>query len=350
MQYTFSYVGYEKSANECVEMLRNKELDIYTAARLTPERQEEFTFSKHPSITATTCMNVKVGNTRVVSGDYSTYEGLRIGLLKRHTYNDKFIAFTEEKGFNCQILYYDTPTELSNALINDEVDALVNSYIRTPEDEKTIEDFGQTPYYFMARKEDQALLDKLDAAIDAMNINMPNWRTNLFNTYYGSPDSNTDFTAEELALLRQMQEDHVTIRAVMNPDGNPYSWYQNGKACGIAADIFTATVRKLDLDYEIVPVSTKEEYEELLSSGSVDIWMDLNSYYKDEGEYKYKITSPYLTSSVSVVRQRGSSGKMKRLAIIGNSIATNEIISSVWPDAEIVSLDSVEEGTLKEKL
>ena len=45
---------------------------------------------------------------------------------------------------------------------------------------------------------------------------MPNWRTNLFNTYYGSPDSNTDFTAEELTLLRQMQEDHVTIRAVMN--------------------------------------------------------------------------------------------------------------------------------------
>lgn len=343
MQCTFSYVGYENSASECVEMLRNKELDIYTAARLTPERQEEFAFSKHPSITATTCMNVKVGNTKVVSGDYSTYEGLRIGLLKRHTYNDKFIAFTEEKGFNCQIIYYDTPTDLNNALINDEVDALVNSYIRTPEDEKTIEDFGQTPYYFMARKEDQALLDKLDAAIDAMNIETPNWRTNLYNTYYGSPDSNTDLTADELALLKQMQDDHIKIRAVMNPDGNPYSWYEDGEAHGIVADLFTATAKKLGLDYEIVPVSDNSEYEELLNSGSVDIWMDLNSYYEDEGEYKYKITAPYLTTSVSVVHRRGSSGKMKRIAIIGDNIATNEIISSVWPDAEIVSLNSVYE-------
>ena len=343
MQCTFSYVGYEKSASECVEMLRNKELDIYTAAKLTPERQEEFAFSQHPSITATTCMNVKVGNNKVISGDYSTYEGLRIGLLKRHTYNDKFKEFAAQKGFHCQILYYDTPADLSNALINDEVDALVDSYIRTPEDEKTIEDFGQTPYYFMARKEDQALLDKLDAAIDAMNIKSPNWRTNLFNTYYGSPDSNTDLTSEETVLLTRMQKDHVRLRAVMNPDGNPYSWYDNGKAHGIAADIFIATARKLGLDYEIIPVSTRAEYEELLNSGSVDIWMDLSSYYEDEGEYKYKITEPYLTTSVSVVHRRGSSGKMNRIAIIGNNIATNEILSSTWPDAEIISLDSVDE-------
>lgn len=160
LQCTFSYVGYEKSAQECEEMLRNGELDIYTAAKLTPEREKEFTISTHPAITSTTCMNVKVGNKKVVAGDYSTYNGLRIDLLQRHTYNDSFIEFTKEKGFTCDIIYYETPTELTNALVNDEVDALVNSYIRTPEDEQTIENFGQTPYYIMARKEDQDLIDQ----------------------------------------------------------------------------------------------------------------------------------------------------------------------------------------------
>lgn len=132
VQGTFYYVGYDKSPQECEEMLRNGELDIYTAAKITPERQEEFAISKHPAITSTTSMNVKAGNTKVVAGDYSTYNGLRIGLLERHTYNDAFIAFTKEKGFDCEIVYYETPTELTNALIHDEVDALVNSYIRTP--------------------------------------------------------------------------------------------------------------------------------------------------------------------------------------------------------------------------
>ena len=78
---TFSYVGYGKSAKECEEMLRNGEVDIYTAAKKTVEREKEFAFSRHPAITATTCMNVKRGNNSVVAGDYSTYNGLKIGLL-----------------------------------------------------------------------------------------------------------------------------------------------------------------------------------------------------------------------------------------------------------------------------
>lgn len=178
---TFSYIGYDKTAKECEEMLRNGELNIYTAARKTEEREKEFAFSTHPAITSYTCMDVKVGNNKIVAGDYSTYDGIKIGLLEGHTYNNAFIEFTKEKGFNCQIIYYDTQTALSNALVNDEVDALVNSYIRTPEDEVIVENFGATPYYFMARKEDQELIDQLDSAIDHMNVDTPNWRTNLYN-------------------------------------------------------------------------------------------------------------------------------------------------------------------------
>ncbi len=40
MQCTFSYVGYDKTAKECEEMLRNGEVDIYTAAKKTPERED----------------------------------------------------------------------------------------------------------------------------------------------------------------------------------------------------------------------------------------------------------------------------------------------------------------------
>ena len=343
MQCTFSYVGYEKSAKECEEMLRNGELDIYTAAKRTPEREQEFTFSKYPAITATTCMNVKRGNTKVIAGDYSTYNGLRVGLLQRHTYNDRFQQFVEEKGFNCEIVYYTTPTELSNALIDGEVDALVDSYIRTPEDEETIENFGETPYYFMARKENQSLINELDNAIDQMNIETPNWRSDLYNLYYGSQNSNTKFTEEEEALLKRMQEEHTVIRAVMHPDRAPYSWYENEQAHGIAADIFTATAEKLGLDYEIIPVSSHEEYKELVDSGAVDIWMDLDSYYAEDGQYKYKETPPYLSTTVSTLRRRGTSGKISKVGVLEDNIAIREIVSNTWPEAEIVTIENTDQ-------
>lgn len=344
MQCTFSYVGYEKSAQECEEMLRNGELDLYTAAKITPEREKEFVFSKHPAITSTTCMNVKRGNTAVVPGDYSTYNGLRIGLLKRHTYNDKFIQFTKEKGFDCRIFYYTTPTDLSNALINGEVDALVNSYIRTPEDEMTIENFGETPYYFMAGKENQSLIDELDSAIDEMNIESPNWRDTLYNQYYGSQDSNTELTAEEKNLLKQMQAEHAVVRAVMNPDNNPYAWYDaDGRSYGITADLFTETIKALGLEYEILPVSSRTEYKELLESGEVDVCIDIDSYYADEGEYKYKLTDPYLTTTVSILKRRGASGKMTRIGVLEENLAMKEIIASAWPGAELILLNDTQE-------
>lgn len=342
LQCTFSYVGYDKSASECVEMLRNGDIDIYTAAKKTPEREEEFAFSSHPAITSTTCMNVKVGNNKIVSGDYSTYEGIRIGLLERHTYNEAFLEFAKEKGFDCEIIYYKTPTELTNALIDDEVDALVNSYIRIPEDERVVENFGETPYYIMARKEDKKLIDQLDYAIDCMNVETPNWRTELYNKYYGSQEKNLELTDEEQSLLDEMKAEKKVIRAVTNPDANPYSWYEDGNAYGIAVDIFKKTVKSLDLDYQIISVSTKEEYEELLNSGDVDIWIDQTGYYNDVGEYKYKTTNPYLTTSVSVLRRRGATDKIKNLVVEDDGIAMKEIISSTWPDANVQVVDSLE--------
>lgn len=343
MQCTFSYVGYDKTADECVEMLRNGELDIYTAAKITPEREKEFVFSSHPAITSSTCMNIKVGNNRIVAGDYSTYDGIRVGLLRRHTYNNNFLEFTKEKGFDCEIVYYNTPTELTSALINDEVDALVDSYIRIPEDEKVIENFGETPYYLMARKENQDLIDQIDRAIDAMNVELPNWRTELYNKYYGVQEANTELTSDEEVLLKKMQQNDTVIRAAMNPDANPYSWFEDDTAYGMAVDIFRETAEKLKLKYEIIPVSTKQEYEQLIEDGKADIWMDLDGYYEDEGEHKYKITNPYMRTTVSVLRSRSASEKIEKLVLVDDCIAVKEIISDLWPSAEVITVDTTEE-------
>ena len=343
LQSTFSYVGYDKSAQECEEMLRNGEIDIYTAAKKTPEREAEFAFSTHPAITSTTYMNVKVGNNKVVAGEYETYNGLRIGLLQRHTYNERFLEWTKEKGFDCEIVYYETPTELSNALINDEVDAVVNSYIRIPEDEMILENFGQTPYYIMARKEDQELINQIDNALDCMNRETPNWRSDLYNKYYGSQNQNTELTEEENALLEEMKADGTVIRGVMNPDSSPYSWYEDGQAHGIAADIFDETVKKLGLDYEIVSVETEEEYRKLLKDGAVDVWMDVDSSYDDEGEFAYKTTAPYLTTTVSVLHRRGAGSEITKLAIVGDNSSLKRIISENWPKAEVITENSNED-------
>ena len=347
LQCTFSYVGYDKSAAQCEEMLRGGELDIYTAARKTPEREAEFAFSTHPAITSQTCMNTKVGNKTIVPGDYSTYNGLRIGLLERHTYNGAFVQFVEDNHIDCEIVYYDTPTDLSNALVNDKVDAIVNSYIRIPEDEQTIQNFGETPYYIMARKEDQALIDQIDYAIDCMNVETPNWRTELYNKYYGSIEKNRTLTEEEQSLQNRLVSGGETIRAVMNPDNKPYSWYEDGEAKGIAADIFRATAQKLRLDYEIIPVSNQAAFRQVLDSGEADIWIDMDGAFEEENIVRYKMTETYLTTTMSTLRTRGSTEKVTRIVVDESHIPMREIIASTWPKAEVTVVDSLESCTQK---
>lgn len=341
MQCTFSYIGYGQTAKESEEQLRKGEIDIYTAAKKTPEREKEFAFSEHPSITATTCMNVKVGNRDIVAGSYSTYEGIRIGLLTRHTYNGRFDDWARDKGFSYTLVYYDTPAELSNALIDGDVDAIVNSYIGTPEDERIIEQFEQTPYYLMARKEDKPLLDSIDAAIDAMNVETPNWRTELYNEYYGSPSKNDDFTADEQEYLNGLQQSGAIIRGVMNPEGTPYSWYDGEEPHGIAADIFIETANRLELGYEIVPVATKDEYNKLLESGTIDVWMDMTSYYGEDDRYAYKQTDPYMSTSVSMLQRADYNGKAQKIAVLQDTIAVRSLAESRWPDAELIIEDSL---------
>lgn len=228
-------------------------------------------------------------------------------------------------------------------LVDDEVDALVNSYIRIPEDERTVEEFGETPYYIMARKEDQGLIDQLDYAIDCMNVETPNWRTELYNQYYGSEGTNRDLTVQELELLRQLQDSGEIIRGVMDPDSNPYAWYEGETARGIAADIFKATADRLGLTYEIVPVSTKEEYQAALDSGSVDVWMDMDGCYEDEGGNRYKGADAYLTTTMSVLRHRGAAEKIERLVTDDEHITVKEIVSRVWPEAEVTVVDFLEQ-------
>ena len=343
LQCTFSYVGYDKSAKECEQMLRSGQLDIYTAARKTPEREAEFVFSTHPAITSYTCMNAKVGNNKIVPGDKSTYNGLRIGLLERHTYNGNFLKYVEENGIDCTVVYYNSPTDLSNALVNDKVDAIVNSYIRIPEDEQTIENFGETPYYIMARKEDAALIQQIDYAFDCMNVETPNWRTELYNEYYGSIENNRELTAQEQALREQLVAGGEVVKAVMNPDNRPYSWYEDGQAKGIAVDIFRATAAKLRLDYEIIPVSTKAEFEQVLSSGQADVWIDMDGCCEEENLARYKMTAPYLTTTMSALRARGNPEKVSRVVVDEAHIPMQEIIADRWPSAELIVVDSLEE-------
>ena len=110
----FEYVGYDKSWEETLEMLETGEIDLVTSAKKTPERTEKFAFSK-PIGSSYTIITVHKDNQHIISGDYETYDGMIMGLLRGSSQNDNLRDFAKDKGFSYTPVYYDTVDQLKDA-------------------------------------------------------------------------------------------------------------------------------------------------------------------------------------------------------------------------------------------
>ncbi|MEI3330884.1 MAG: transporter substrate-binding domain-containing protein [Oscillospiraceae bacterium] len=76
----YEYVGYDKSWDDMQQMLEDGEIDMVTSARITPDREEKFDFSR-PIGTNNGMLTVRSDNSTIVDGNYSTYNGMRVALL-----------------------------------------------------------------------------------------------------------------------------------------------------------------------------------------------------------------------------------------------------------------------------
>ena len=96
---SYEYVGYHKTRNEALEMLRNGEIDILTSVHKTAESlKEDFVFSEISIGNCNTMITVKAGNTDILAGRYETYEGICVGLINDGVHDVCFHEYAQEKG------------------------------------------------------------------------------------------------------------------------------------------------------------------------------------------------------------------------------------------------------------
>lgn len=346
--WVMDYVPYgSDDGNEAVgsalQDLQSGKVDLMGPLLKNAATEKLFEFPENSYGTVYTTLNaLSTGSLRESS--LHSVEKLRVGRWETAaTRNSEVMTFLESENISYEIVTYATAAAQQQALIDGNVDVIPSVSLSPVNNARIVAQFAPRPYYFAATKGNTELVKKLDETIERIDQADPNLQDTLYNKYYGAVEDNRTLTQEEQALLHRLQESGEPIRAVMDPDADPYSWYEDGEAHGIAADIFKAVAQKLYLPYEIVPVSTKEEYESLISSGAVDIWMDMDSCYESEGVTGYKATEPYLTTTTSVLRGRGASDRIENLVTNDDHIVMREIVSAVWPNARLTVVDTAEQ-------
>ncbi|NCC67019.1 MAG: transporter substrate-binding domain-containing protein [Clostridia bacterium] len=341
---SYEFVGYDKSLSEMIDMLENGEIDLLTSITKTDERLEKFDFSQYPIGNSATIVTVKSGNSDYAADDYGSWSGICVGMLEDSSRNAGFDTFAQENGFSYSPVYFESTADLIEALNSgDSIDAIVTSNLRALQDEWVIAEFDSSPFYIMVKKGNIQLLEKINSAIEQLNVNEPGLQNELWNTYY-SVDSGDEiaFTDEEQRFIHDMQG--TTFKAIISPDRRPLSYLENGELTGIVADLVKEIIARTGLNIEIADTSTRQEYTAAVVTHDYDIRLDSWYDFTTAEKNGCLLTSPYATESISRIRLCSNDGPYKTVAAV-KGVDLSEIVSRyISDDYDVVYYDTVDEA------
>ncbi len=341
----YEYIGYDKSWNDMLDMLAAGEIDLVTSVQSTPEREAEFAFSE-PIGTSSAMLTASSENMTIESGAYRTYDGMRVGLLKGSSRNSDLREFARKNRFSYTPVYFDLHTELEQALKDGRIDAVCTSSLRQLNGERVLDYFSVEQFYALVRKEDTALLEKLNYAINQLNAVEGDWKNDLNNKHYFHwEERDLTFTPEEQALIREYADGKKRLVVSACMDKEPYIYMEDGEAKGILLDYFARLAAYAGIPYEVVVPADRMEYLRWLDAEEpANAFLDgrFSSIYQAE-ECGRAITAPYTTMRLAMVTRRDFNGNIKTLAV-SEAQGLFGIEEGLAPNAERLSVDSREEA------
>jgi signal transduction histidine kinase/ABC-type amino acid transport substrate-binding protein/BarA-like signal transduction histidine kinase len=323
----YEYVGYDKSWEESQQMLLDGEIDLLTSAHKTEERMQQYDFSM-PIGLNTINITTRASETRFVSGDYSTYNGMTIGLLDGSSSNEKVEEFAEENGFRFREKYYETSDELSEALEKEEVDAVATSSLRKMENEKILSEFDTEYFYVIVQKGNTELLNKINYAITQLNSSEGDWQnTFYYNNYTEYNYSSLTFTEEEQQFIERYSTGGEQIVIATDSDRRPFSWKEGDDYVGILPEYMEMCMNMCGMNF--VYYDTEEDYHDAsaVQNGEADIYI---GYSMDDAEAEKSglLTSTAMLETGTAYLQRRDREQIRTIAISDTTPYLNTRLSN----------------------
>ena len=338
----FSFQGYEASWSEAQDMLASGEIDMLTSAQMTEARLEHFDFSDRPIGTSSAILTVRAGSTAYISGDYSHWSGMRIGLIAGNSRNEDLAKFAVEHGFTYTgVIYEDVDAMLAALADGQEIDAALTSNLRRTEGEWILAEFAPSPFYVMVRKGNTALLEEINAALTGLYAAMPKVDALLMEKYYLADGRNIAFTAEEQALIDATVEEPISVGVLAETP--PLCYYDEtaGEYMGISMEILRLVCENTGLRMEFRPLDLSVNAPVgWLRAGETDLVagiLKVQTFINDTG---LVLSNDIVSDSVVMVGRKGEDftkdPSEKTLALVLGFQVGNEYVAANFPEHKTV--------------
>jgi signal transduction histidine kinase/CheY-like chemotaxis protein len=291
----WDYKYVEAPWEDCLDMLRNGDIDILMDVSKTDERLAYFDYSSE-SMGTEMCYLYGAGDTKYKYDDFASFNGMTVGYEAGSTIIDEFTAYGAEKGFSVRPKAYSSGMEMFLALDRGEVDAVVQTnYFDTPSGHVILAKCHPNPVYIASSKADPSLKTELDAAMSGLFNYNPGFNADMFEYHYGGGASQSlGYTQRELEYLASKP----VVAVYYETSWEPFEYERGGKAAGITPDVIRAIGEDTGITFRFVLTSSTQDVYEGVNGTSTDTVMAVSYDYTWANDHNLLVTQPYISGSV----------------------------------------------------
>lgn len=320
---------------ECMEMLRNHEIDLLGSVMYSEERDEYVDFSdlnmgRNYSVITTLATNLDYE-----IGDYGGMDGIHIGILAGDLRKLELEWLAEERGFTYRLTEYDTTAQVEQALQAGEVEAMLSTNMRVARgDEKMIAQFAPVDFYFVTSEGNSSVLQALNSAMEEIEYSRKGFQAELSQKYFSVDMSGSlVFTREELEYIEQ----NPVLQVAFLTSRRPLAYEENGECKGFVVDIMDAISDKIGISFEYTLEDLSAEGIRKILDGNVDMiagvyddygWAEKNGIFQ---------SAPYLNLDYVLVGRSGEPAQdgTAIVAAVEGFRFSEEYVESRYPAEQI---------------
>lgn len=331
---------YEDGIEGTLEKLEQGKIDMVLGISKTPEREKNFAFSDESIGVAATNVLVRRDDERFTNGSIPNNSNYRVAMHAGSYRNDIFEERAlAEYGITYEPVYYESFTQMSEALAAGEVDMIVANSLSPVGDELVIDQFDYHDIYIVFNKNNSEIKKHVDAVIDSLDIANPSWRSEMYTSRNnGIAGGMIHLNGDEIEYLSGLREEKRVLKVLANPSRAPLSQWNGNSYEGIMIDVFGEMAKLLDVEYEYLPALTREDFNLYWQTEEADIV--LGFYYDYQMPYvdQYILTSPYLELDMASLYRRVSEGNIKKYGMLESyeGKMVGMFLETSQPDAQII--------------
>ena len=347
--WTYEYV--EGSWSELLHMLETGEIDLLSDVSFTQERTKNMLFSSLAMGTESYCAFVSSSNKAIVSGDFTAFNGKRVGVNEGSVQAGFFQEWAAQHGVSAELVTLAvSEEEWLQMLENGNIDVYVTvDAFQGDVDCVPVCEIGQSDFYFSVNKARPDLLAELNDAMGRIQEEDRYYSQKLYDQFMRTVGSNALLTDEEVEWLSR----HGAIRVGYRSNFLPFCDIDltTGEFTGALKEYFDQASNVLqNAEIEFVPVAfaTVESALTALQNGEIDCMFPVNLSTYDGEEKGLITTSPLMKTELYAVVKNAehqviSSQEEMTVAIAAGDINCEVFIKDYYPAWRITYFEGAEE-------